>query len=132
VTSPPRPEEAVRDRTDRGLRVALRHCLVEARDVLAEAGALEHRAVEREREVGDEIAAQPGARGLRLVGDGGRDRRDHVEPVELLAGPLASLRDLGNHDLAHVVRVAQPERHAVADLPGEPQHPRRQRTDVDR
>ena len=54
------------------------------------------------------------------------------KPVELLARLLAPLADGRHHDVADVVRVAEPQDHAVGDLARQPEHAGGQAGEVDR
>ena len=125
-------EEALGDRRLHRLDVA-RRPLVEGRDVVLEARALEHRAVEGQAEVGEQVAAH---RARSAVDGSSVTRRGHggddVEAVERLAGALAALAHLGHDDVADVVGVAQPQHTPSAISPASAQHAGRQRGDVDR
>ena len=85
-----RVEEAVGDAALRPVEVARLHARVERGDVVAEARTLDHRAVERQAPVGDEVAAHGLEGGGAVVGDRGRNRGHDVESLEALAGALAS------------------------------------------
>ncbi len=106
--------------------------LIEAADVVLVARALQHRAVEGEREVRNEVTAKSRSRPVHVVAHGRGHGRHHVEPVERPAGAFAPLAHLGHHHALDVVRVAEPEDHPVGDLAGQAQHPGGEGRDVDR
>src|SRR5258705_7182793 len=99
---------------------------IESRHVIGEARRLEHGPVERQAEVPVQLVAHTCERGCAVVahrrGDSGQD----VKSLEWLTGAIAALGHFPHHDIAHVLRRACPQHHAVRDLPGQPQHPRRQ------
>ena len=86
-------EHPVREPRLRPLDVAGRHALVEGGDLVGEAGRLEHRAVERQRGVGDQVLAQRRPGGLGVVGERDGHRRDDVEAVTAAPGPFEPRRE---------------------------------------
>ena len=93
--------------------------LVEGGDVVAEARALDHRAVERQPEVGEQVAAHRVERGAgsSVTADG--TAATMSKPSSVLPARSRPVAHLGHDDVADVVRVAQPEHHAVGDLAGQ-------------
>ena len=92
----------------------------------------EHRAIERQREISHQLAAERLARLAGVVGDRERHRGDDLEAREVLARAPPAALERRQRDVAHVRRIAEPQHDTVSDLAGELQHLAREAGQVDR